>query len=250
MSGLDERRKGGDSKTDGAASPDLDDSIEHIAALQRQHELSTTATQRMANWVTAKLGRPGTLTVIVLMMIVWMCGNYGVHRLGASALEEFPFPDLAFVATIAALLIALLILTTQQHENQLADRRAQLTLQIAILSEKKVAKVIELLEEQRRDNPMLASRVDDEAESMVRSVNPSESLEKPGQVCLMPAVTYYVAIPFSRDEEGNLLPGEAKECPNGDRAKRMAQSMADKHAGAIAFSRSGDPATATSKMLR
>ena len=57
----------------------------------------------------------------------------------------------------------------------------------------------------------------------------------------MPAVTYYVAIPFSRDEDGNLLPDEAKECPSGDRAKRMAQSMADKHAGAIAFSRSGDP---------
>ena len=57
----------------------------------------------------------------------------------------------------------------------------------------------------------------------------------------MPAVTYYVAIPFSRDDEGNLLPGEAKECPNGDRAKRMAQAMSEKHASAIAFSRTGDP---------
>ena len=156
---------------------DVDDSIEHIAELNREHERSTTATQRFANWVTNTLGRPGTLTIIVLMMIVWMCGNYVAHKLGATALEEFPFPDLGFVATISALLIALLILTTQQHENQLADRRAQLTLQIAILSEKKVAKVIALLEEQRRDNPMLASRVDEEAEAMARSVDPKETLK-------------------------------------------------------------------------
>ena len=57
----------------------------------------------------------------------------------------------------------------------------------------------------------------------------------------MAAVTYFVAVPFTRDDEGNLHPGEAKECPNGDRAKRMAQGMAETHAGAIAFQRTGDP---------
>ena len=57
----------------------------------------------------------------------------------------------------------------------------------------------------------------------------------------MPAVTYYVVVPFNRDEEGNLIPGEPKEAPNGDRARRLAQGMADTNAGAIAFSRSGDP---------
>ena len=66
----------------------------------------------------------------------------------------------------------------------------------------------------------------------------------------MPAVTYSVAIPFSRDDEGNLLPGEAKECPNGDRAKRMAQAMSEKHAGAIAFSRAAIQSTATNRNLK
>ena len=57
----------------------------------------------------------------------------------------------------------------------------------------------------------------------------------------MANVTYYVVIPFSRDDEGNLIPGEPKEAPNGDRARRLAQGMAEKHAGAITFSRTGDP---------
>ena len=73
---------------------------------------------------------------------------------------------------MSAFLVALLILTTQRHEDVLAERRAQLTLQIAVLAEKKIAKVIELLEEQRRDNPMLADRVDAEANSMARAADP------------------------------------------------------------------------------
>jgi mxaJ protein len=38
--------------------------------------------------------------------------------------------------------VALLILTTQRHEDQLAEKRARLTLQIAVVSENKIAKVI------------------------------------------------------------------------------------------------------------
>ena len=38
----------------------------------------------------------------------------------------------------------------------------------------------------------------------------------------MPAVTYCVVVPFDRDEEGNLVPGEAKEAPNREAARRRA----------------------------
>ena len=156
---------------------DVEDSVEHMAEIHRRHDEATTTTQRLANRVTSALGRPGTLGVVLVLMIMWICGNYLARHMGVTALEEFPFPDLAFFATIAALLIALLILTTQQHQDHLAERRAQLTLQIAILSERKVAKVIALLEEQRRENPLLRSRVDEEAEAMAQSADPRASLK-------------------------------------------------------------------------
>lgn len=59
----------------------------------------------------------------------------------------------------------------------------------------------------------------------------------------MPSITYYVALPFVRTEEGDLVPGEAKDFRDSVAAKRAAQAMAAKHPGAVAFSRSGDPAT-------
>jgi hypothetical protein len=55
-------------------------------------------------------------------------------------------------------------------------------------------------------------------------------------------VIYYVAVPFTTIEDG-LAPGQAVECPDAASAVRRAQAMScDKlNAGAVAFSRSGDP---------
>lgn len=106
-----------------------------------------------------------------------MVGNYVVAALGANALERFPYPDLSFFATVAAFLIALLVLSTQRHGDELATRRAQLTLQIAILDDKKLSKIIALIEEQRRDSSALRSRTDVEAEAMSVPVDPVANLE-------------------------------------------------------------------------
>jgi hypothetical protein len=56
------------------------------------------------------------------------------------------------------------------------------------------------------------------------------------------AVTYYVALPFVRTEDG-MAPGEAQEMPNEGAAIRRAETMSRDPAntGALAFKRSGDP---------
>lgn len=55
------------------------------------------------------------------------------------------------------------------------------------------------------------------------------------------AITYYVVVPFGRTDDGDLVPLEPMEASNGESARRRAQVAAGKHAGAIAFSRTGDP---------
>lgn len=60
----------------------------------------------------------------------------------------------------------------------------------------------------------------------------------------MATITYYVALAFSRSEDGDIVACEPKEAQSADQAIRLANSLAtmDAHCGAIAFSRSGDPA--------
>lgn len=159
-----------------------DETVDQLARLYDRHDQRTTSVQRLANRMTAALGRPMSLVVIFGTGIAWVTGNYAARLLGSTALDEFPFPDLEFVATISALLVALLILTTQRHGEVLAESRAQLTLHIAMMSERKIAKVIALLEEQRRDNPMLPSRTDTEASDMARPSDHDSALGRIDEV--------------------------------------------------------------------
>ena len=56
-------------------------------------------------------------------------------------------------------------------------------------------------------------------------------------------MTYHVVVAFDRDAEGDLKPGEAKEVMSSIVAERRARALALEHAGALAFSRTGNPAT-------
>ena len=57
----------------------------------------------------------------------------------------------------------------------------------------------------------------------------------------MAQVTYYVALPIIATEDGYAAI-EAVQCPTSESARRKAMGLAEKHGGAVAFSRSGDPA--------
>lgn len=59
----------------------------------------------------------------------------------------------------------------------------------------------------------------------------------------MATLTYFVALSFNRQAEGELVAGEARECPSAQAAIHLARRMATASAGAIAFSRTGDPST-------
>jgi uncharacterized membrane protein len=67
------------------------------------------------------------------------------------------------LVSLAALYMTVLILATQRRENELTSHHEHLTLELAILSEQKTAKVIALLEELRQDHPDIHDRVDREA---------------------------------------------------------------------------------------
>jgi len=60
----------------------------------------------------------------------------------------------------------------------------------------------------------------------------------------MAAVNYYVVLAFKRSEDGDVVAMEPREARSRDQAVRMAKSLGttEPHCGAIAFSRTGDPA--------
>jgi uncharacterized membrane protein len=91
--------------------------------------------------------------------------------------DPWPFDGLQGLASVAALFVTVFILITQRRSDQLSELREQLTLELAMLSEQKAAKLIELLEELRRDLPNVANRVDGEADALARPADPEAVLE-------------------------------------------------------------------------
>ena len=57
----------------------------------------------------------------------------------------------------------------------------------------------------------------------------------------MAQITYFVALPIIATDDG-FAAIAATQCPSGEAARRKASALAQKHGGAVAFSRSGDPA--------
>ena len=69
------------------------------------------------------------------------------------------------------------VLMSQNRQGKLAERRALLDLQVNLLSEQKVVKLIYLIEELRQDLPIVHNREDPEAEAMKAALDPQAVLD-------------------------------------------------------------------------
>jgi uncharacterized membrane protein len=87
-------------------------------------------------------------------------------------LDPPPFNGLSMAFSPASFYIGILIYATQRRDDELAELREQLTLELALLGEQKTAKVIQLLEELRRDIPLVPGRTDEQADAMAQPLDP------------------------------------------------------------------------------
>ena len=108
--------------------------------------------------------------------------------------------------SFCALSMTIAILTTQSRQTRDLDQRAELELQVALLSEQKIAKLIALLEELRRDLPSVANRVDPLADVMQEPVNPHEVLSAFAHEMTAPSEPPTSAEPEPRQEEPSRRP--------------------------------------------
>jgi uncharacterized membrane protein len=127
--------------------------------------------------MTALLARPGSIAALTVLLAGWIGFNLLAPALGHRPLDPPPFSWLETAVSVLSLYMVVLILATQRREDQLAQHREQLILELALLSEQKTTKVIQLLEESRRDNPAIHDRIDREAEEMAKTADPQSVID-------------------------------------------------------------------------
>ena len=146
--------------------PQGEATLQALAQLYADHHRQSSSIERAVDRATAMLGSPAFLSILTLLIFLWVSANMLLPFFGQIPLDAPPFSWLGSLLGLIALYVAILILATQRRADQLAGRRDELTLELGILSEKKSAKIIELLEELRHDSPNIKDRVDHEATAM------------------------------------------------------------------------------------
>jgi uncharacterized membrane protein len=150
----------------------IEQTIRATVRLYADHHGAATPVQRAVARMVDLLGRPGFIGLLAAAVLCWTGGNLLALAFGCTPLDPPPFLWLELAVSLTALCTTALILTTQRHDDRLAEHREQMTLELAILSEQKLAKIIQLLEESRRDNPLLGNRVDASADAMAMPADP------------------------------------------------------------------------------
>jgi len=150
--------------------------IETILAFYSRDEHEISSSQRILEAISGCVGRPLYLGAIVLVVALWISANLLARRIGLTAFDPPPFVWLQGLVSLGALLTTTVLLIKQNRLAKLEERRAHLELQVNLLSEQKTTKLINLMEELRRDLPMVRNRHDAEAAALQQPTDAGQVL--------------------------------------------------------------------------
>jgi uncharacterized membrane protein len=149
----------------GSLSDHIDQNIETIAALQRREREMTSASQRLVGRVSRFIGRPVYLLGLLAFVVGWVAINVAAP-FGIAPFDPLPFAILDGILTFSALVTATIVLIAQNRQTKREQQHRHLDLQVSLLTEQKVTKLIHLVEELRRDLPMVKDREDPQAQAL------------------------------------------------------------------------------------
>lgn len=149
-----------------AVPASISQNIEALGDYYKRQERHVGRAQWLLERVGDIIGRPVFLGIILVFVGLWMLLNVLAARIGMVAFDPPPFVTLEAIIALAALLITTIVLIGQNRLAKLEQRRGQMELQVNILTEQKTTTIIRLLEELRRDLPMVRDRHDSDAATL------------------------------------------------------------------------------------
>ena len=148
------------------------ENIEAVASLREHEEAKVSHAQQLIERASHFFGSPRYLAIAATFIVLWVVVNLLGFGAGWAYVDEPPFFWLQGIVSVNALLLTIAVLIRQNRMSTLAEHRSHLDLQINLLTEQKVTKILQLLDELRGSGEP-GPRQDAEAEAVV------EELRKP-----------------------------------------------------------------------
>lgn len=148
-----------------ASDETVQGNIRTILALQEKQDSQRSLSDRIGDAIGSFAG---TVTFVVLHLAlfgVWAAANTGLIP-GLPQWDPYPFNLLTMIVSMEGVLLSTFVLIKQNRMGARADRRNHLDLQINLLTEKEVTKVIQLLERMSDKMGIKQDVVDAETEEL------------------------------------------------------------------------------------
>jgi uncharacterized membrane protein len=152
----------------GRLSPSTKDNLELLETFKEGEEQAISRAQQRIERISAFFGSPAYFAFAVLFILVWIAINtWGAHA-GWHPVDVPPFFLLLGLVCFNALLLTVAVLIRQNRMAQVAEHRSHLDLQINLLSEQKVTKILQIVDELQRELSALRKRPDQEVAEMTK----------------------------------------------------------------------------------
>jgi uncharacterized membrane protein len=148
--------------------------IRALVAHRQEEQVNRTRQERIADAVTAFTGSMRFVYIHLLMFGLWIFINLGWLPI----IPKFDpsFVVLAMVASVEAIFLSTFVLISQNRMAALADKRAELDLQVSLLAEHEVTRLITLVAEMAERMGIDQAR-DPELTELARDVKPEKVIQ-------------------------------------------------------------------------
>jgi uncharacterized membrane protein len=144
QSQLNRKEKDGQEKDNPALSKVIERNIRTIIHLRTKAARERGLQDRIADVITSFSGRMIFAYVHIIWFGVWILLNTG--RFGVRAFDPFPYGLLTMIVSLEAIFLSTFVLISQNRLAEETERHADLDLQIGLLTEHELTRVLQMLD--------------------------------------------------------------------------------------------------------
>lgn len=156
-------------------SPVLERNIHALVERRRREQAEATAQQKLADAITAFAGSMMFVYLHLLAFGFWIIAN--LQWIPGVPAWDPTFVVLGMVASVEAIFLSTFVLISQNRMASEADKRADLDLQISLLTEHELTKVADVLNDVAR-RLQIESKAQADLDEASRSIAPERVLDK------------------------------------------------------------------------
>ena len=144
------------------------ESIELLADFKVGEESQLSRTKSLIERISKFFGSPAYFAFALAFIVIWIVVNMWGMAAGWRHVDPPPFAALQGLVSSNALLLTVAVLIRQNRMATIAEHRSHVDLQINLLTEKKAAKILQLVDELQREVSVIRRKPDEDLAELTK----------------------------------------------------------------------------------